>query len=159
MKNRKFVFLIGFLCLMGTFVGCGPKNPLGVVKATGTITMDAQPVAGALVTFIPKSEGEGKHASATTDANGVYVLSTQGAGDVMGAVPGTYNVTVIKNEAEQPKGKDSDVPPEERQITDSYAAAKVIRHIAAKYAAPSSSGLTATVEKGGNNVFDFTVEK
>jgi hypothetical protein len=145
--------------MIGTVTGCGSRNPLGVVKVTGTVTVESQPLAGALITFLPKTEGEGLAASATTDSNGMYSLTTQGAGDIMGAVPGEYGVTVVKNESVPVHSGDNDVPAEERKIVDSYALPKVIRHLPAKYEAPSSSGLSALVEKKGKNIFHFELDR
>ncbi|MCL2117603.1 MAG: carboxypeptidase-like regulatory domain-containing protein [Planctomycetaceae bacterium] len=153
--------LISVVCLLalGSVIGCGPKNPLGVIKVTGKVTMDGQAVEGARVSFVPQGGGNGQLASATTNSEGVYSLTTAGAGDAMGAIPGTYQVTIAKNERIGESTNDDNTPPEERQISDSYALAKIIKHLPAKYERPSSSGLTANVEKSGKNVFDFNLEK
>src|SRR5436190_4338876 len=59
-----------------------------VVPASGVVTHDGQPLAGANIVFLPKS---GSHtAFATTDEQGKFQLTTFDAGD--GAVAGDYDV-------------------------------------------------------------------
>ena len=62
---------------------------------TGTVTLQGKPVAGAAITFVPTGE-EGEAASAITDSEGKYALTTWEAGD--GARPGEYRVKVSKQE-------------------------------------------------------------
>jgi len=72
--------------------GCGG----GKVKVTGVVLLDGKPVEGAVVTFHPADPGKGHQASGTTDAEGVFRLSTTKPDD--GAVPGDYKVTVVYGE-------------------------------------------------------------
>ncbi|HXG08260.1 MAG TPA: hypothetical protein VNK04_00560 [Gemmataceae bacterium] len=55
------------------------------------VTVDGKPLANAFVHFIPQDEG-GRDASGSTDANGVFQLSTFRPND--GALPGSYKITV-----------------------------------------------------------------
>lgn len=158
MKNYLHISILCFVAL-GCVIGCGPKNPLGVVKVTGKVMMDGQPVTGARVSFVPKNETDGQLASATTNSQGVYSLTTAGAGDVTGAIPGNYNITISKNETVTEPTPYDDLPLDERPSVVSYALPKIIKHLPAKYESPTNSGLTATVAKGGKNVFDFDLEK
>jgi hypothetical protein len=68
--------------------GCGKSGP---VPVKGTVKLDGQPLAHASVMFISQDEG-GKDATGTTDANGVFHLSTFKPGD--GALKGKYKVVV-----------------------------------------------------------------
>jgi hypothetical protein len=79
--------------------GCGGGPGLGNVS--GKVTLDGQPLAGALVEFQP-SEGRGSIGS--TDAQGVYKLSyTENS---QGAVLGkhTVRITMADDEEEQKPG-------------------------------------------------------
>ena len=156
MKKYLLITIFCFVAL-GCVIGCGPKNPLGVLKVTGKVTMDGKPVSGAQITFIPQSGGGGTLAGATTDADGAYSLMTPGSGEVKGAVPGTYQITIVK--IEQEASPDDYIPSEERTTPTSQAPPKIIKHLPAKYESPANSGLSATVEKGGKNVFNFDLEK
>jgi hypothetical protein len=156
MKNS---LLISICCLiaLGCVIGCGSKNPLGVVKVTGKVTMDGQPVSGAQITFIPKSGGSGTLCGATTDSEGVYSLMTPSAGEAKGAVPGEYEITIIK--ITQEASPEDSIPSEERTTPTSQAPPKIIKHLPMKYEKTSTSGLSETVAKGGKNVFDFDLKK
>jgi hypothetical protein len=60
----------------------------------GRVTLDGQPVAGATVLFVPEPEVRGRPASAITDSDGNFCLTTYRAED--GAVPGAYRIVVSK---------------------------------------------------------------
>ncbi|MDA1231753.1 MAG: hypothetical protein O2856_13345 [Planctomycetota bacterium] len=86
--------LLAVVFLSG-FTGCGgdevEKPPLYPVK--GTVTLNGTLLAGAAVTFHPKS---GPTARGVTDEKGEFTLTTFDGGD--GAVEGTHTVTVQKVE-------------------------------------------------------------
>lgn len=79
--------------------GAGGANKLTTHKVKGKVTLGGNPVAGASVTFSPKTKGV-PPAMGLTDAQGIYILTTYDAGD--GAVEGTYKVMVYK---EAPKAE------------------------------------------------------
>ncbi len=107
------VGLVSLGCLL--LVGCGGGNTADV---SGTVTMDGEPLEGAIVMFMPESTGGsgGRPASAVTDAEGNYEL-VYGRG-ATGAVPGTYQVSIRtyrspNEDAETPEekaGRDETVP-------------------------------------------------
>lgn len=146
--------------------GCGDGSSLNTVPATGSVTLDGEPVEGAVVTFSP--EGEGHAAGGVTDATGAFVLTTEVKGD--GAVPGTYNVMISKFEKKaEPMGPPTD------DIDAAYAAAEAAginttgppkrtstgpkNLLPKKYQSPATSGLTATVAEEGENTFMFELEE
>jgi hypothetical protein len=71
----------------------------GPVPVRGRVTLDGTPVAGATVTFVPVGP-RGHPASAPTDANGVFRLTTFKQED--GALRGEYKVIVTKSDALPP---------------------------------------------------------
>jgi hypothetical protein len=95
MRVRSLVLSALALALVGTGTGCGgdPKP----VKVQGKVTLDGQPVANALVVFLPVEEGGGRQATGSTKADGSFQLETFKPGD--GALPGQYKVTVNYTEA------------------------------------------------------------
>src|SRR6476661_377786 len=94
--------------------GCSYSSRPAAYRVTGTVTMQGKPLAGAVVTFVPTSN-EGAAASAITDSEGKYALTTWQAGD--GARPGDYHVKVSKQEetAVDPSKMVRNVPLEEDQ--------------------------------------------
>lgn len=97
-------------------LGCGSKTTdlPEPVPVTGTVTLDNKPLANATVYFTPTSGEKGVGATATTDANGKYELSTRYGGDVRkGAVPGKYRVhfSLMVDSGGKPIPADSETPP------------------------------------------------
>lgn len=132
--------------------GCSstPSDRPKTVPVTGTVTHKGAPLAGAKVTFFNPEAN--RSAIAETGPDGRFTLTTFDPND--GAVPGPQQVTVRKFEVidrSKPgydyveKGETAP-PPEERW------------HTAKKYAAPATSGLTATVTEGGPNDFAFDLK-
>jgi len=133
-------------------------------KVEGTITYNGAPLADATVSFAPTSS-EGEYASGLTDASGKFMLTSAGAIDGgRGALPGDYTVTVSKMEAAVDKDQEDldsgkityDEYQAKMAARGSYASAPAAKSlIPQKYGSGSSSGLTATVEKGKNQPFVF----
>jgi hypothetical protein len=78
------------LLLLLMSVGCGDAK---TVKVQGTVTLDGKPLAGAMVTFLPLSEKEGRAGGGRTDSGGNFRLTTFKTDD--GLLPGQYRVTVV----------------------------------------------------------------
>ena len=147
--------------------GCGgPAGVPGVVKVSGTVTLDGTPVEGATVTFQP--EGDARAASGRTDANGVFQLTTLNSGD--GALPGNYKVSISKMEDTDPAhqvtaeefaqmvsgGKPPPMGPARSGQKTKNVGMKY--HVPQKYMDASKSGLTATVAASGKNDFPFDLK-
>jgi hypothetical protein len=155
---RNFVLLwfvasvaIGFF----TMIGCDskPQRSAEVVPASGVVTMNGQPLAGAAVTFHPASgnggggaPGSKPAARAKTDAEGRFRLWTFDEND--GAVPGEHKVTINKVEMTAP-----DVDPDAPDYNPKREAPepKVTYIVLEKFGNPQTSGLTATVNPDGPN--------
>jgi len=130
--------------------GCaeGTKHP-PTHPVKGSITLDGKPLAGALVSFIPASGQQ--PANGTTDASGGYTLTSFTRGD--GIMVGDYRVVVTKfpPTAGSGSGEGEYVPP-----TGEMQPPK--NELPAKYAAPETSGFTASVVAGGGT-FDFALTR
>jgi hypothetical protein len=85
--HRSAPFVAACLILAG--LGCGGKDRL--VKLEGMVTLDGEPVQGAIVSFLPDERG-GRFAVGTTVKDGSFRLTTYTKDD--GALPGDYRVTV-----------------------------------------------------------------
>jgi hypothetical protein len=88
MQSGRSIVTAGALVVFLAAAGCGGKP----VSVEGVVTLDGKPVSGAMVVFHP--EKGGTQASALTDSEGVFNLTTFNTGD--GAFPGSYRVTVQK---------------------------------------------------------------
>lgn len=127
--------------LLVTASGCGGNDDLPETASTeGTVSWQGEPVSGATVAFSHKDGG--KIASAKTDDNGHYELTTFESFD--GAMVGHHSVTIVKRVP---------MPPPHISVPD---AGKPL--IPPKYFAAQTSGLTADVKAGESNVYDFELE-
>ncbi len=85
--------------------GCGGG---GLAPVSGHVTLDGQPLAGALVTFLPvaaagTADAAGPGAMAVTGPDGAFRLHTLGV-DRPGAVPGAHRVRVSTRDADAGDG-------------------------------------------------------
>ncbi|MDX1947888.1 MAG: carboxypeptidase-like regulatory domain-containing protein [Pirellulaceae bacterium] len=124
------IFSVTTVALLG---GCSGG---GLAPVQGTVTFaDGRPAQNITVTFQEREKQVG--ASGTTDASGIYRLSSQSPGD--GAPPGNYLVSV-----HQPGPADSNDPEPPRLFPKRYENAQ-------------TSGLSCEV-KPGPNEFNITLE-
>ena len=112
------------------FSGCGSN---GVTKVEGTVKYQGIPLQHGRVGFIPQ---QGRPAFGDIE-QGRFVLTTYEPGD--GALPGHHRVTVQCDKPADPNDAFSDRIPT----------------IPGRYFQPETSGLTADVEPGKTNHFDF----
>jgi hypothetical protein len=73
--------------------GCGG----GLPSVTGVVTMDGQPLDGAVVLFTPQGPG-GQIATGITDSHGKFIMGT--GKQENGVRPGKYKVTITKTAEE-----------------------------------------------------------
>lgn len=124
-------FLLGWLLLA---TACSQPSGPETLPATGLVTLNGEPVAGALVVFTPKfaEESSGKLASqAETDDQGQFEMQTYLGGEDYkdGVEPGEYVVTVTKLEVVQ------DMRRQPKHL------------LPKKYSLPGTSDLTAVVNE------------
>ena len=158
--NRPAKLALSILATVGiVLTGCSNSSRPPTYPVTGTVTMQGKPVAGAVITFVPTSN-EGEAASAISDSDGKYALTTWRPGD--GARPGEYRVKVSKQEQQtvDPSKMVKNLSIEEEQKI--YVESKKPRPpakslIPSKYQDESSSGLSHTVPNG-SSTFDIEIK-
>jgi hypothetical protein len=95
--------------------GCDAKK-YGLAPVSGVVTLDGEPVPGAIVNFQPKSDTEkspGPGSTGRCDATGRFVLET--IRQEPGAVVGTHRVKVYSYSPESPVVADTDTDAVERK--------------------------------------------
>ena len=134
--------------------GGGPKRPK-TYPATGTVTLDGQPLADATVSFVP---AVGPPSDGKTDASGKFVIMTSGQ---PGAPVGANKVTVSKFTGSATMPMAGGTPDDMKKMYEKmYDKSKKTTgdkgELPAKYGRPDTSGLSAEVTAdGAKNVFTF----
>jgi hypothetical protein len=145
---------------VGIFLtGCSNSSRPRTYPVTGTVTLHGKTLAGAAITFVPTAD-EGEAASAITDSEGKYALTTWKAGD--GARSGEYRVKLSKQEQTtvDPAKMVKNLSIEEEQKI--YVESKKPRPpakslIPSKYQDEQTSGLIHKVEQKPTT-FDIKIE-
>jgi hypothetical protein len=128
--------------------GCGRQTDRwlaarpATAPASGEVTFGGKPLEGAIVIFQPTAPG-GIGASALTDDKGGFKLQT--FPPKLGAVPGTYSVSIMKTE----------MPPAGTAPADEGGPVLVVSAIPEKYAVPTESGLVAVIPESGTEDLVF----
>jgi hypothetical protein len=99
---RRIGQVVGLVVLVA---GCS-NTASGLATVHGVVTMDGEPLDGAMVTFIPESGSGVNPAYGQTGTDGKFVLA--GAKGERGLPPGKYRVTVSKMKL--PAGQKADEP-------------------------------------------------
>jgi hypothetical protein len=153
-------FAVATLLTVGfVLTGCSNSDRPPTYPVTGTVTSQGKPVAGAAITFVPTGD-DGEAASAFSDSDGKYALTTWERGD--GARPGKYRVKVSKIEqgAVDPSKMVQHLSYEEEQRTYVENAKPLPppkKLIPIKFESEETSGLTHTVEEKATT-FDIKIE-
>lgn len=136
--------------------GCGggaaPDNRPKRTPASGTVTYNGSPVAGATVTLRPTAM-EGSGAAGMTDANGKFTLSTFESND--GALPGEYIVLVTKIKVDTPQAAVSEDDPAYSGAPEVTTPPKEQNELPAKYEKENTSDLRATIGDSPVNDLKF----
>jgi hypothetical protein len=127
------------LVMLLLLAGCGDGRP-SLVQVSGVVKVDGNPVEGAIVSFVPISEGKGGYkrpSDGVTDASGKFTIGTYDKTD--GIPTGKYKVGIQKRElmGELPKNFDAEQP-HKFNLKYKWATPR-------KYADPTKSGLEAEV--------------
>ncbi len=120
--------------------GCGGGDGLPRERVSGMVTLDGQPVADGMIQFLPEGPADPSGAvlsGGATIKGGAYDIPRD-----TGLIPGTYKVSIY---AASSKGEVSNDPGPGQRLPREM--------IPAKY--NQQTTLTAAVEAGGDNHFDF----
>ena len=129
------VLLLAILSLM--MAGCGKTIEVAGPEATGTVTLDGNPLTSGVLIFYPA--GEGSSAFAKLNSEGKFRVSS--GASATGIAPGKYVVTV---------------EPLNQSNNDEKGNAVPVSRIPSKYTEIKTSDLTITVTEKGPN--DFKLE-
>lgn len=148
---QKFAFSWGSLSLaLLVFGGCDstPEGQLPTAPVEVTVLYNGKPVEGADVTFVNASGPP--PAFGKTDASGKAKLHTYAADD--GATLGEHSVSVVKQEFDKVK-QEASQDSADYNPSPGASPLPVVKHLLPKkYSLPTTSGLTAKVESGQNEV-------
>ncbi len=153
MLRTHFLRCIGLQVLFIMAAGCGDSG--GRVTLRGTVKLDGQPLANATVHFIAQDSG-GKDALGTTDADGMFRLSTFKPGD--GALPGKYKVVVRPPGPEEDTDVVATTPMGPMEAMKAMASRKPSRPsviIPPRYSNPNQTILVQDVPASGDVVFEL----
>jgi hypothetical protein len=147
---------IAVICIV-PLTGCGPRGP-AVQPVEGVVTIDGNPLAGAMVMFWPVAGGP--PAAGSSNAEGRYVLTTPTAKAGAGALAADYAVTVEKYEDWEDTMKPAPKDPEgfarwqaEASRLAAERASKPVALVTPKaYANREAPVLSATVKPGRNKI-------
>lgn len=130
--------------LLAVAAGCSSSDS---VPVGGTVKLDGEPLAGAVVTFAPADAATtGLGGSGTTDAAGKYAIA--GARGEKGLAPGEYVVGVSYRRRPDGTAPDPNVPPMESDAVEKLP----------QYSDARQSKLKATVAKD-KATHDFPLTK
>lgn len=124
--------------------GCGGDGRPRLVKVTGKVTLDGQPLEGAIVAFQPITQDKAKYqrpSSGISESSGEFTIGTYGTDD--GLPVGKFKVGVVKREL---VGKLPD------DFNSENAAAYNLKYkwtTPREYADPATSGLEVEVTSSG----------
>ena len=129
--------------------GCGPAGP-SVEPVSGTVLLDGAAVPGATVVLTPT--GGGLAATGMTGADGRFTVATVMSGKSWpGAAQGTYSVTATKIEAAAGAVIDPNDPKYDPLASVNPGSGP--KYVIPKdYGEQATSGLTATITKGKNDL-------
>lgn len=79
------------IMILGAQIGCDEQSFKASSSATGTVTLDGQPLARGTLSFLPMS-GAGSSAFAVIESDGTFTVNTSAG--TAGLEPGDYRVVV-----------------------------------------------------------------
>ena len=159
MRTLKF-FSLALSLLTVLWAGCGGPERPNMAPVSGVVSFQGQPLVGAQVSF--HNDKSPRVASGVTDAQGKFTLTTFDPGD--GAIIGEHRVSIAKLQGASELSSASAADPTAAYGSGMAAAASgkmstlQKNELPAKFANPTSSGLTVTVSKEGPNEFPFDIK-
>ncbi len=125
------------------FAGCD-GGAAQFAPVTGKVSYQGVPLRGGTIVFVPDPDrgNNGPLAKSSIQPDGKYLLKT---GDIPGAMPGWYRVTVIAVEEVRLSAGNNDLAVPRSLVPE-------------KYRDPQLSDLTCEVKPGQENGFDFNLQ-
>jgi hypothetical protein len=148
-RRSRLWYGVGLALLLGCNKG-GPE----LQAVTGAVLLDGAALEAATVTFVPVG-GDGIYASGITGSDGRFVLNSSAAGAQpgAGAVEGDYQVTITKSDVEVIMLPDPDDPAYDPLASvATKGKGKGMGLVPKDYGSKETSGLTATVGAGSNDL-------
>ena len=143
--------VVSWMIVLGVVgvTGCGPTGPT-VEPVSGTVFLDGAPVSGATVVLTPTAGGLA--ATGLSGADGRFTVATVTAGKSWpGAAQGEYSVTATKVEAAAGAVVDPNDPKYDPLASVNPGSGP--KYVIPKdYGEQGTSGLTATITKGKNDL-------
>jgi hypothetical protein len=143
-RSVKPIAVSTLICLLSAAIlaGCGGSDRPSLTKVSGTVTLDGQPLEGAMVSFQYVADEKSKYqrpSSGVTDAQGKFTLGTYDKDD--GLPVGKYKVAIQKRELV------GQLPPDyNEEMAGSYNL--TYKWITPRsYSSPETSGLEAEVTR------------
>jgi hypothetical protein len=128
--------------VLAVVAGCGNSDagvPVTTHPVKGKVLLpDGKPLSQGVITFVPTKQ-PGREATAKIESDGTFTLTTQHPND--GAAEGDYRVTIV-SDLSVPGAK----PGSKRLVVNP------------KYEEENSSGLTATIKSGSNDLAPFQLD-
>ena len=151
-KILRDVVLLSLCFVVLLSSGCNKKRMKGLVPAQGVVTLNGEPVAGAMIMFTPVQIGtEAVAASTTTDEKGAFKMT------------GDYNVTVVKDEFQGgltlEQARVNSQNPDEARKQGSVEEATVIHYLPVKYADMNTTDLKVSIPAGGQKNLEIALER
>ncbi len=143
-----FPWPMAALVLLIAVAGCGREST--TIPVRGTVTLDGQPLPRATVQFLAQDPG-GRDALGTTDADGVFRLSTFKPRD--GAFAGKYKVVVRSVPQADPDVVATNVQEAMRAASRRQKPIGPLVIIAPRYSHPGKTILKQEVPPSGDVVF------
>lgn len=148
--SKQRLLVLTAAVLMVAAVGCNGSK-FKMVPVSGTVTLDGEPLANAVVSFQPAAtdgDNSGPGSSGRTDADGKFTLATQTKERDPGAIVGSHTVRISK-----PRGA-TDQPADVTGDEDVYDTADVVP---VWYNLKTT--LSFTVGEEGTDAADFALSK
>ncbi len=171
--SRALLAILPAFLLIVSAIGCGDHS-IPVYPVSGTVTYKDKPLDNATINFVIAGK-EGQPSSligiGTTDPSGKYTIQTHIDPTGMplnGAVEGSHQVTIHKymppkgmTEEDMAKSmaRETKIMQEQGIVPPEFITPSRIPFLPPKYQNPEMSKLSAKVEKGSKNVFDFALEE
>ena len=157
--RRCFSIALLVVCFF-LLTGCGsPKNPRAkdLVPGTGNITVNGEPLIGAMISFIPAEDNQfATQSVAMSDVKGYFEATTFTSSD--GIHPGNYIVTVICDEDTGPRPSAEAIAEMEAQGKPISSGDTTRSQIPVRYNSPQTSGLTLEIPPKGHRRLSIALE-